>query len=279
MSWTITADPRAFLAAAEEFLRADPAANSVTLTAAEEMRERAPADALSGWWRPPGEPVAGTFIHTPPYPVHVSAMPPGASAALADALAEAGRPLRGAGGQSVAAEAFARAWTTRTGATATVHRRMRLHRLETLVPPDPVPPGEALVAGADHGDLVLAWYEAFAAEIDEPTGDVRPQVEDRLAYGGVTLWLLDGEPVSLAGRTRTVAGVARVAPVYTPPEHRGRGYGAAATAAVTRAALDDGVHELLLYTDLANPTSNRLYARLGYKRVEDTVSLVFDGGG
>jgi predicted GNAT family acetyltransferase len=92
----------------------------------------------------------------------------------------------------------------------------------------------------------------------------------------VTLWLVDGEPVSLAGRTRTVAGMARVAPVYTPPAHRGRGYGAAATAAVTRAALDAGVEELLLYTDLANPTSNRLYARLGYKPVEDSVSLSFD---
>jgi predicted GNAT family acetyltransferase len=76
---------------------------------------------------------------------------------------------------------------------------------------------------------------------------------------------------------RLVAGMARVAPVYTPPEHRGRGYGAAATAAVSRAALDAGTEELLLYTDLANPTSNRLYARLGYKPVEDSVALLFDG--
>ena len=71
--------------------------------------------------------------------------------------------------------------------------------------------------------------------------------------------------------------MARVAPVYTPPEHRGRGYGAAATAAVTRAAVDAGVRDLLLYTDLANPTSNRLYARLGYRPVEDAVMFVFDG--
>jgi predicted GNAT family acetyltransferase len=73
--------------------------------------------------------------------------------------------------------------------------------------------------------------------------------------------------------------MARVAPVYTPVEHRGRGFGAAATATVTRAALDDGVEEILLYTDLANPTSNRLYARLGYKPVEDSVSLSFAPAG
>jgi predicted GNAT family acetyltransferase len=156
---------------------------------------------------------------------------------------------------------------------------MRLHRLDALVPPDPMPPGKAVVAGPEHRDLVVAWYEAFAAEIDEPAGDFRPGVDDRLADGGVMLWLDGGEPVSLASRTRIVAGMARVAPVYTPPERRGRGYAAAATAAVTQAALDDGVEQLLLYTDLANPTSNRLYARLGYRPVEDAVSLVFDPGG
>jgi predicted GNAT family acetyltransferase len=34
---------------------------------------------------------------------------------------------------------------------------------------------------------------------------------------------------------------------------------------------------VLLYTDLANPTANRLYARLGYRPVEDAVMFVFDG--
>jgi GNAT superfamily N-acetyltransferase len=277
MSWTLTTDPHAFLAAAGAFLHADRARGSVILTRVETMRERAErGDELLGFWQPAGEPVRGVFMHTPPYPAALTAMPGAAATALADALAGRDRPVAGANGNPAAVEAFAAAWTERTGTTATVHRRMRMHRLDALVPPDPLPPGEAVVAGAEHRDLVVAWYEGFAAEIDEPAGDVRPGVDDRLAHDGITLWLDGGEPVSLAGRTRTVAGMARVAPVYTPPEHRGRGYGAAATAAVTRAALDAGVEELLLYTDLANPTSNRLYARLGYKPVEDSVSLAFD---
>jgi RimJ/RimL family protein N-acetyltransferase len=277
MSWTTTADPEAFLAAAGAFLHADPTRNSVVLTRVETMRERPAADALLGWWRPNGA-VAGAFMHTPPYPAALTAMPPGAAAALADTLAALGRRLPGVNGNPAACDAFAAAWSARTGAHARVFRRMRLHRLDALVAPSPRSPGEPLVAGPEHRDLVVAWYEAFAAEIDEPVGDVRPQVDDRLAYGGVTLWIVDGAPVSLAGVTRTVAGMARVAPVYTPPERRGRGYGAAATAAVTRAALDAGVRDLLLYTDLANPTSNRLYARLGYRPVEDSVVLLFDGG-
>jgi predicted GNAT family acetyltransferase len=68
----------------------------------------------------------------------------------------------------------------------------------------------------------------------------------------------------------------RVGPVYTPPELRGRGYAGAATAAASQAALDVGVREVVLYTDLANPTSNALYQRLGYRPVEDRVVFSFE---
>jgi predicted GNAT family acetyltransferase len=63
--------------------------------------------------------------------------------------------------------------------------------------------------------------------------------------------------------------------VYTPPELRGRGFGGAATIAVTRAALDDGADGVVLFTDLANPTSNTLYHRLGYRRISDWAVLRF----
>jgi GNAT superfamily N-acetyltransferase len=282
MTWTTTADPEAFLAAAGPFLHAAPAANSVTLTAVAALRERGSGargggEPLLGWWQAPGEPVDGTFMHTPPHPLHASAMPAAAIPALVDTLVALERPLSGVNGNAAAADAVAAAWSARTGAPARVHRRMRLHRLDALVAPDPPPPGEAAVATPEHRDLLVAWYEAFGAEVAEPASDVRPAVDDRLSYGGLTLWLVGGAPVALAGTTRAVAGALRIAPVYTPPEHRGRGYGAAATFAATSAARDAGAREVLLYTDLANPTSNRLYARLGYRPVEDSVMFVFDG--
>jgi RimJ/RimL family protein N-acetyltransferase len=282
VAWTTTDDPEEFLAAAGAYLHAAPAANSMTLTAVEAMRGsgrggRGGAPALFGSWQAPGEAVTGTFMHTPPYPLHLSAMPPAAVAALAETLEALERRLPGVNGRSAAAEAFAAAWSARTGARACVVRRMRLHRLDALVDPDPPPPGAAAIAGPEHRELLVAWYEAFGAEIDEAAADVRPAVDDRISYGGATLWLVEGEPVAFAGTTRAVAGTLRIAPVYTPPEHRGHGYAAGATAAATRAALDRGVREVILYTDLANPTSNRLYARLGYRPVEDIVSLLFDG--
>ena len=252
--------------------------NSVTLTTVEALRARGAGDhpPLLGWWRAPGEAVSGTAMHTPPYPLHVGAMAPEATTALADLLAARGHALPGVNGEAAATRAFAAAWSARTGTKARVFRRMRLHRLGALVPPDPPPPGTAIVAGPQHRDLLVAWCAAFAAEIEEPPRDHGPTVDDRLSHAGLALWMVGGEAVSLAGTTRAVAGAARVAPVYTPPEHRGRGYAAGVTAAATRAALASGVEEVLLYTDLANPTSNRLYARLGYRPVEDSVSFVFD---
>jgi predicted GNAT family acetyltransferase len=56
---------------------------------------------------------------------------------------------------------------------------------------------------------------------------------------------------------------------------RGHGYASAATAAVSQAALEAGLREVVLYTDLANPTSNAVYQRLGYLPVEDRVVLSF----
>ncbi|WP_338061095.1 GNAT family N-acetyltransferase [Streptomyces kanamyceticus] len=79
----------------------------------------------------------------------------------------------------------------------------------------------------------------------------------------------------MAGVTRRTAGQVRVAPVYTPAALRGRGYGGAATVAVSRAALDAGASDVLLFTDLDNPTSNSLYQRIGYRPVRDYTQYDF----
>jgi predicted GNAT family acetyltransferase len=100
-------------------------------------------------------------------------------------------------------------------------------------------------------------------------------VRERVSYGGITVWEAAGEPVAIAGATRQVAGMGRIGPVYTPPEFRGRGYGSAATAAASQGLLAAGAEDVLLYTDLANPVSNSIYQRIGYRAVEDRVVLEF----
>jgi predicted GNAT family acetyltransferase len=77
----------------------------------------------------------------------------------------------------------------------------------------------------------------------------------------------------MAGASPRLAGMVRISTVYTPPEHRGRGYAAAVTAEAGRSAREDGAQEVLLFTDLANPTSNGVYLRIGYRPVSDRLLI------
>jgi hypothetical protein len=281
MTWSTSQDPEQFNAAAGDFLRSQPVRNTVALSVAESLRAAGPQlygdePPLLGWWREPGGQVTGACVQTPPYPLLLTGAPEQAVRALADELAAAGRPLRAVNGSGRVAALFAAEWQRRAGAAFSVRRRMRLYRLAGLIPPQPAPPGRARVAGPADRELLAEWLPAAELEMGEPkTGPVAPRVDLRLSYGGLTLWETGGTAVSFAGLTRQLAGVVRVGPVYTPPALRRRGYAAGVTAAVSRAALDAGAAEVLLFTDLANPTSNGIYQRLGYEPIEDRVILAF----
>ncbi len=280
MAWTTTDDIEEFLAVAGGFLRSRPVENTLLLTVTSPLSDRGPgafgqAAPRFGWWRPVDGTVGCAFLQTPPHPLLLTAAPPPVAASLAATL-PAGPALPGVNADQAAAEAFAAQWHRRTGVVWQLRRYRRLYRLGDLVVPRPAPPGNARVAGADDRDVLLAWHEAFTRELGEVPGRLAEVVDDRISYGGLTLWEVDGQAVAMAGCTRPVAGMVRVAPVYAPPELRRRGYAAAVTAAVSRAARDAGADKVVLFADLANPASNALYQRLGYQPVGDSVVLCFE---
>src|SRR6201989_2385266 len=226
MSWFMTADTRRFLNAAGEVVGADPARNTVILTVTEDLRVKAAAaGALFGWWQPDGEAVGAAFLHTPDSPLMLSRVSVPAAARLAGDLTEARRRVPGVNAGQEAADAFAAAWRDRTGDTVAVYRRIRLFRLGELIPPGRWPDGMARLAALPDRALRTRWFGAFAREVGDPPGqDHRGAVAERLDYGGITVWETGGVPVSVAGRTRAVAGVVRVGPGYTPPGVGGHGY-------------------------------------------------------
>jgi len=281
MAWTITGDVAVYLTAAGDFLRSRPADHTVLIGAAEVVRVRGAGAfgevaPLFGWWQEGDGGPTAAFLNTPPYPVTLTATTARAATALAGLLADRARHLSGVNGDNHCAPAFASAWQARTGQPFQVRMRTRLYRLDRLRVPDPAPCGHARVAVAADRDLIIAWLDAFHREASPgPGGRAAQAADDWLSYGGLTFWEAEGEPVAMAGLTRMVAGQVRVGPVYTPAHLRGRGFGGAATAAVSRAALAAGAQEVLLFTDLANPTSNALYQRLGFRPVGDRVHLTF----
>ena len=178
--------------------------------------------------------------------------------------------LTGASGAIDAVAAVAKA-----GAQRVAQRTdQRLFRIERLVAPPGVP-GRAVVAGAAERALLLRFGEAFATEIGGSVTVTESWV-DRAMRGEDRAWLWEdeGKLVSVAGRRPVAGGSARIGPVYTPPRCRGRGYAAAVTAAATRDILGERAIPVL-FTDLANPTSNGVYQRLGYHPVADYASVTF----
>jgi GNAT superfamily N-acetyltransferase len=303
MAWQTTGDVTEFLAAAGPYLRRERARNTVILSVTETMRLHAAAAAgkshaagkspaaagrapdpaarpLFGWWSDPAGAVAGAFMHTPPFPVVLTAVAREAAAELA-AVTMATRPLGGVNAYPEVAEAFADGWRDGNhGRRADVYRRQRLYRLAELVWPDPAPVGAARLAGDHDAPLTAGWFAAFAHEVDDmgKGEDQSAAAREKISHGGVTVWEAGGEPASIACNTAPVTGMVRIGPVYTPPELRGHGYASAATAALSQRLLEEGAQEVLLYTDLANPVSNSIYQRIGYRPVEDQVVVTFSAG-
>src|SRR5215471_133387 len=278
MAWTLTDDIGTYLATVDELLRSDPVRNTVLLTVLASLSRRGPmafgeARPVLGWWSPDGEPTAAV-LQTPPRPLLTTALPGDSAQQLARELADHGLGLSAVNGRESDASALAAAWRAITGTGGRTRQRQRLYRLGVLVQPDPPPDGAARIAAAADAAVIGRWFDAFAAEIGEPEA-AGALVTDRLDRAQLMLWELGGEPVSLAGHTDVIAGVARVGPVYTPPDLRGRGYAGGVTAAVSELAISRGARSVILFTDLANPTSSSLYRRLGYEPVEDRVVLIF----
>jgi predicted GNAT family acetyltransferase len=278
MGWHTSDDVDEFLARADDFLRSRPVENTMLLTLTHVLQRHGrhtfgPDDPIFGWFTSDDGTVDGACLQTPPHPLLLTAMPADAVPALAEALAR--RPLPGVNGRGTDADAFAAAWQRLTGHSARPVMRTRLYRLGTLTPPAP-PPGKARIAGPADRDLLIDWFDAFQREVHAGVRESNAAiVDDKMSFGGLMLWEVDGAAVATAGVTQREAGMVRVAPVYTPPELRGRGYGGAVTAAITRAALDAGAGDVVLFTDLMNPTSNALYERLGYRPVEDRTVMEF----
>jgi len=83
----------------------------------------------------------------------------------------------------------------------------------------------------------------------------------------------------MAAKTRPTEKGMTVGGVYTPPELRGKGYATSCVAELSRHILQSGKEFCTLYTDLANPTSNSIYKKIGYTEVCDSVEYTFKAYG
>lgn len=280
MQVTVFSDADGFLAQTRPFLLQDEVVNGLMLGIAASL-QRGPARRrkrpfLASVANDAGKIVAAAVM-TPPRKLVVTGAAE-AMVTLAERLNAAGRSVPAVLGPAAAADAFMAAWTAITGETAVDGPRQRVFELRRVEPYNPVP-GMLRTAVADDLPLITAWVFGFQSEINTDDGeDVAQQVAGQLIQNGdIFVWDHDG-PVSMAARSRPSENGIAVNLVYTPPALRGKGYATACVGALSQRLLDEGSQFCTLFTDLANPTSNHIYEKLGYGRVADFHEYRFLGG-
>ena len=276
MGWNFTYDATQYCAAARGLLTERAAEHTIALTNLDNvLAGRTEGGELFAWFSNDNDDrgAGGAVSRTPGRPLLVSELPEGSEDELARRYPEHGGAVRGLVGEPGAVGRLAERWSAINSTAFRVGRRERLYQLDHLLTPDV--PGSAHQATTADTELVARWFAEFIAEAEAgpipPVQHIRDRIERNLGW----LWHApSGEPVSMAFRHAPAAGVVRVGPVYTPPEHRRRGYAAGVTAAATADGLSAGASAVVLFTDLANPTSNSVYQSIGYRPLSDRVYAV-----
>jgi len=273
-------DPVAFLAAAAPVLARDEALASSYVALATGLLRNPPSETETVYLATFAEGEAvGAAVLRGSGGLSVGASDTDAATAFAEDVhvqrGETVSPLRGVVGTRSACDAFARRWCELTGRTHEMRVQLRNHKL-TRVERVPRPSGAARIATADDIDWVGAAQHDFIAEIQLPddAARLRALIPRRIEQGQIWIWD-DAGPVAFAGWSDAPPDAARIAPVYTPPQARGRGYATALVAELSQSLLDQGRLRLFLITDLANPVSNSIYAKIGYRPQSDLFHFDF----
>ncbi len=266
-------DPAFILSRAGVFLSSQPVLHNMVLSILHaRVAQGDPGRYWMATWR---EDVVGVVLQSPlTFPATLTPMEPPIATAMVDTIVDAGISLPGINGEAATAAIFSGQWSERSKSAATPFQGNRLYEL-LRVSAVPNVEGTLRPAGPEDRSLMILWTRAFQQEIGESADDTELRVDRGLAAGQLWLWDRDGETVSMAVARDPLAGVVRLSGVYTPGEKRKRGYAEACVHALSKRLRDAG-HRCILYTDLANPTSNSIYWRIGYRAVAEALRYRFE---
>ncbi len=228
--------------------------------------DSAPGSLLASAWHPDGSFDFAAWC-TPPHALTVTGGDAGGLRALVDLIHARGGELTRCNGPMESIEPLIEC----VGRPFTVGMETALHRLDAVRLPERPAQIEIAAATMEDRELIRHWGHWFAVDSGLAPKGSEPPAEP-VDLDAAQYFLAknpDGKIVSMTAITRKTPRSGNISHVYTPPEERGRGYASALVADVSQRVLDSGKDYCTLYTDLANPTSNKIYQALGYRRIGD----------
>jgi hypothetical protein len=267
---------KVFLDAAQDYLEANEVMNNLILGLAfqiEQHPERFEQQPFLSMVKDDDQSIAAVGLMTPPYSLLVHSDlddPTDALKELAAHLDQHQWNFPGVNGRKDVSTRFAELWSEQHGLTFHAEMKTRVYELLSVNHPEGIP-GSMRLAVLDDVDLVSDWISAFHTESlpSDPPRDNRRNVEIRIRENMFYLWEDQGKIVSMAAKARPVRNGITVNAVYTPPEHRRKGYATILVAQLSQLLMDEGWKFCTLFTDLGNPTSNSIYQKVGYNPICD----------
>jgi predicted GNAT family acetyltransferase len=223
------------------------------------------------WTVEDGDSLVAAAFNTPPHNLILTRCSESAADAIAADLMRGHESIPGVIGPDPVPARFAERWASQARVTARCKMQQRIHECRRVITPTAAE-GHPRSARPSDVDLLARWWIAFNHDVHATfdPADAVPAVRRMIEGRVILLWERDGVVVSCANIARRTPHGCAVAFVYTPPEHRRRGYATSCVAELTQRQLDGGAEFCCLYTDLANPTSNAIYASIGYLPVCDS---------
>ena len=220
--------------------------------------------------------VVGAAIMAPPHHLVITRLPEVALINLADGLLMQNVSIPGVLGPTVEAKVFADYWVSKTGKSSRLGLALRMSSCSNVVHPI-YSPGKLRLATINDKTVLVQWCRTFTIEtgVPESPDDCDDLVPGKISDRSLYVWE-DGQVLTMAGLGGDTLHGVRIGSVYTPPSLRGKGYATSCVAALTQLMLDSGKRFCCLYTDLANPTSNRIYQKIGYQPVCDCQDWLFE---
>lgn len=197
---------------------------------------------------------------------------------LASELKKIHAHLPGVVGPAKESELFSQIWSHQTGAKSKLGMGQKIYKIEKV--DEPNTPGSLRLAQPEEADLIGQWLFDFGVEsllpseqksLAERKEHAVKAIRNQLAY----VWLVDGQPVSMAHVGRPTLNGISISGVYTPQALRKNGFASAVVAQLSQKMLDSGKKFCVLYTDLANSTSNKIYQKVGYREVSNSKHFLF----
>ena len=279
--WSRLTDPLRFREQAFLYLLSSEVENTLVIANTLRLCDKPGFYKDTQFWigRDGAQDIKGVAWCMPPHPLGFSRLSPAAMDSLISALQHQQYATSGCIGPKESVALFIERWLNHHQISDVSLMSQRIWKLDKVILPL-APQGSMRSARPSEFPVLLDWSDAFMVECGIPS--TRSEVQkilqasqDRL---GRYVWETDRGIVSMADISGFTPSGSRIGWVYTPPLERGQGYAGRLVAELSQAQLDLGYKFCSLYTDLANPISNRIYEKMGYRPVCDASMATFAAG-